>query len=174
MDAFIFQFDAKQLRAIPRDYLGFFVASAHCCNEVAILLPYIIFEHDLRQANDFESAFIVTRKFTIDRILILKLFEYWKLCSNFFKIRSADPFISRLAEEFAPIDAKIKNARWAAVLRNKVSFHYDSKHALTSLDQLGDNHVLRLMAGQLKGPLFLNLLRRLLAGPSLRSPGTAI
>src|SRR5450759_4278368 len=116
MDAFVFQFDAKRLRTIPRDYLGFLVASGHCCNELAILLPYIIFEHDLRRANDFEIAFILTRKFTIDRILISKSFEYGKLCSKFFK-RSADPFISELAKEFDPIAIKIKAAKWAAILR---------------------------------------------------------
>ena len=76
MDAFVFQFDAKRLRTIPRDYIGFLVASGHCCNELAILLPYIIYEHDLTRANDFETAFILTRKFTIDRILISKIFEY--------------------------------------------------------------------------------------------------
>lgn len=103
MDAFVFRFDAKRLRAIPRDYLGFLVASGHCCNELAILLPYIIFEHDLRRANDFEIAFILTRKFTIDRILISKIFEYGKLCSKFFKQHegTADPFISGLAQTFA-------------------------------------------------------------------------
>ena len=78
MDGFVYRFDAKRLRAVPRDYLGFLVASGHCCNELAILLPYIIYEHDLRRANDFEIAFILTRKFTIDRILISKIFEYWE------------------------------------------------------------------------------------------------
>ena len=108
MDAFVFQFDAKRLRTIPRDYLGFLVASGHCCNELAILLPYIIFEHDLKRANDFEIAFILTRKFTIDRILVSKIFEYEKLCSKFFKRHraSTDPFISELAKTFDPISAK--------------------------------------------------------------------
>ena len=62
MDAFVFQFDAKRLRAVPRDYLGFLVASGHCCNELAIQLPYILFEQDLRRANDFEIAFILDSK----------------------------------------------------------------------------------------------------------------
>src|ERR1700687_990100 len=152
MDAFVFQFDAKRLRALPRDYLGFLVASGHCCNELAILLPYIIYEHDLRRANDFEIAFILTRKFTIDRILISKIFEYRTLCSKFFNRHqaSADPFISRLAKTFDPIAAKIKTAKWAAILRNTISFHYDPQYALTSLDRLDDNHPLCLMAGWLK------------------------
>ena len=53
MDAFVFRFTAKRLRAIPSHYVGFLVASGHCCNELAILLPYIVFEHDLKRANDF-------------------------------------------------------------------------------------------------------------------------
>jgi hypothetical protein len=118
MDAFVFRFDAKRLRVVPRDYLGFLVASGHCCNELAILLPYIIYEHDLRRANDFEIAFILTRKFTIDRILISKIFEYGKLCSKFFKRHqgSADPFISELAKTFDPIAAKIKNREMGSYL----------------------------------------------------------
>jgi hypothetical protein len=153
MDAFVFRFDAKRLRAVRRDYLGFLVASGHCCNELAILLPYIVFEHDLRRANDFEIAFILTRKFTIDRILISEIFEYGKLCSKFFKRHrgSADPFISELAKAFDPIGAKIENAKWAAILRNKISFHYDPQDALMSLDRLDDNHPRGFMAGRLKG-----------------------
>ena len=153
MDAFIFRFNAKRLRAIPRDYLEFLVASGHCCNELAILLPYIIYEHDLRRANNFEIAFILTRKFTIDRILISKIFEYGKLCSKFFKRHQlvADPLITELAKKFEPIAAEIKDAKWAAILRNTISFHYDPQYALASLDQFEDNHPLHLMAGQLKG-----------------------
>lgn len=83
MDAFVFRFDAKRLRAIPRDYLGFLIASGHCCNELAILLPYIIYEHDLRRANEFETAFILTRKFTIDRILISKILSMGSSARNF-------------------------------------------------------------------------------------------
>ncbi len=153
MDAFVFRFDAKRLRLIPRGYLGFLVASGHCCNELAILLPYIIYEHDLRKANDFEIAFILTRKFTIDRILISKIFEYGKLCSRFFKRHhgSTDPFLTGLAKTFEPIAAKIKDAKWAAILRNTISFHYDPEYALTSLDRLDGDHPLSFMAGRLKG-----------------------
>jgi len=85
MDAFVFRFDAKQLRAVPSRYAGFLIASGHCCNELAILLPYILFEHDLKRANEVESSFIVLRKFTIDRILISKVVEYDILCSKFFE-----------------------------------------------------------------------------------------
>ena len=173
MDAFVFQFDAKRLRAVPRDYLGFLVASGHCCNELAILLPYILFEQDLRRANDFEIAFILTRKFTIDRILISKIFEYGKLCSKFFKLHqgSADLFISELAKAFDPIAAKIKTAKWAAILRNTISFHYDPQHALTSLDRLDDDHPLSLMAGRLKGLTLFEFAEEITSRPIFKAAG---
>ncbi len=173
MDAFVFRFDAKRLRTIPRDYLGFLVASGHCCNEITILLPYIIYEHDLKRANDFEAAFILTRKFTIDRILISKIFEYEKLCSKFFKRQqgSPDPFLSELAKTFEPIAAKIKAAKWAAILRNTISFHYDPQFALTSLDRLDDNHPLRLMAGRLKGLTLFEFAEEITSRPIFEAAG---
>jgi hypothetical protein len=174
MDTYVFQFDAKKLRKIPRDYLGFLVASGHCCNELAILLPYIVFEHDLKRANDFESAFILTRKFTIDRILVSKIFEYEKLCAKFFKRQrgSTDPSISGLAKTFDPIATKIKAARWAAILRNTISFHYDPEHALTSLEQLDDSHPLRLLAGRLKGLTLFEFAEEITSRPIFEVAGS--
>ncbi|WP_315731030.1 MULTISPECIES: hypothetical protein [unclassified Bradyrhizobium] len=174
MDAFVFKFDAKRLRAIPREYLGFLVASGHCCNELAILLPYIIFEHDLARANDFETAFILTRKLTIDRILISKIFEYEKLCSKFFNRHpgSADPFIVELAKTFEPIASKIKGAKWVAILRNTISFHYDPKHALASVDRLDDSHPLRLMAGRIKGLTLFEFAEEITSRPIFEAAGS--
>src|ERR1700728_1085682 len=91
MDAFVFRFDAKGLRAVPRDYVGFLVASGHCCNELSILLPYIIFEHDLTDADEFEAAFIQIRKFRIDRVIISKIVEHGELCARFFKANTEPP-----------------------------------------------------------------------------------
>jgi len=174
MDAFVFRFDAKQLRGIPREYLGFLVASGHCCNELAILLPYIIYEHDLKRANDFEIAFILTRKFTIDRILISKIFEYGKLCTKFFKQHkgAADPFVADLAKTFEPIATKIKDAKWAAILRNTISFHYDPQYALESFDRLDDNHPLRLMAGRLKGLTLFEFADEITSRPVFEAAGS--
>jgi hypothetical protein len=174
MDAFVFRFNAERLRAIPRDHLGFLVASSHCCNELTILLPYIIYEHDLRRANNFEVAFILTRKFTIDRILISKIFEYGKLCSKFFRRHelSADPFISELAKKFEPTAAKIKDAKWAAILRNTISFHYDPQYALTSLDRLEDNHPLHLMAGRLKSLTLFEFAEEITSRPIFEAAGS--
>jgi hypothetical protein len=120
MDGYIFHFDAKKLRAIPRRYLGFLVASGHCCNELTILLPYIIFEHDLTNANDFEAAFIQTRKFAIDRILISKIVEHGELCSKFFKANKdpADTQLLKLEKAYEPVAAKIISAKWARIMRN--------------------------------------------------------
>jgi hypothetical protein len=136
MDGYIFRFDARKFRKIPKRYLGFLVASGHCCNELTILLPYIIFEHELMDANEFEAAFIQTRKFTIDRIIISKIVEHGELCSKFFKANE-DPTDTRLLElkkSYEPIAARISSAKWARVMRNKISFHYDPEHALNALD----------------------------------------
>ena len=136
-------------------------------------MPYIIYEHDLRRANDFEIAFILARKFTIDRILVSKIFEYGKLCSKFFKRHdgSADPFLSELAKTFEPIAAKIKDAKWAAILRNAVSFHYDPQYALTSLDRLDEDHPLSLMAGQFKGLTLFDFAEEITSRPIFEGAG---
>ena len=150
------------------------MASGHCCNELAILLPYIIYEHDLSRANDFEIAFILTRKFTIDRILISKIFEYGKLCSKFFKRHegASEPFLSELTKAFAPIAAEIKGAKWAAILRNTISFHYDAQYALTSFDRLDDAHPLRLMSGELKGLTLFEFAEEITSRPIFEAAGT--
>jgi hypothetical protein len=173
MDAFVFQFTAKQLRNVSRDYIGFPVASSHCCNELVILLPYIMYEHDIRRANDFETAFILTRKFTVDGIIISKIFEYWKLCLKFFKQNeaSSDPFFSELNRAFDPIAAEIKAAKWVAILRNKISFHYDQKHALSALDGHPDDHPLRRMAGRLKGLTLFEFAEEISSRPILEEAG---
>jgi hypothetical protein len=173
MDVFVFRFDAKRLRRVARDYIGFLVASGHCCNELAILLPYIIYEHDIRHSNEFESAFILTRKFTVDRIIVSKIFEYWKLCSKFFKQYedSSDQFIADLRRTFDPIAAEIKGAKWAAILRNTISFHYDPKHALAAFDRLHDDHPLNLMAGTLKGLTLFEFAEEISSRPIFEAAG---
>jgi hypothetical protein len=173
MDAFVFRFDAKKLRAIPTRYLGFLVASGHCCNELAILLPYVIFEHDLKRANDFEAAFILTRKYTIDRILISKIVEYGELCLKFFKggDGSSDPLLMQLSKNYEPIAAKIKSAKWARILRNKISFHYDPQHGLEALNRLDDDHPLRLMAGRIKGLTLFEFAEEITSRPIFEAAG---
>lgn len=173
MDAFVFRFNAKKLRAIPSRYLGFLIASGHCCNELAILLPYIIFEHDLKRANEVESAFILTRKFTIDRILISKIVEYGDLCAKFFKElnRSSDRFVGELSQSYEPIAAEIKSAKWARILRNKISFHYDQEHALKALGNLDDDHPMRLIVGRIKGLTLFDFSEEIISRPIFESAG---
>jgi hypothetical protein len=174
MDGYIFRFDAKKFRAIPRRYLGFLVASGHCCNELSILLPYIIFEHDLTNANEFEAAFIQTRKFTIDRVIISKIVEHGELCSKFFKTNKdpSDTQLLELKKAYEPIAAKIDSAKWARIMRNKVSFHYDPEQALSALDLLDDNHPLRLMAGTIKGLTLLEFAEEITSRPIFESAGS--
>jgi hypothetical protein len=173
MDAFVFRFSAQQLRAIPPLQLGFLIASGHCCNELAILLPYIIFEHDLTDANDVEVAFILARKFTIDRIIISKIVEYGNLCSKFFRNPkgSSDQLVHELKKEFSPIAERMQAAKWARVLRNKISFHYDPDHAMTALASLDDDHPLRLMAGRIKGVTLFDFAEEIVSRPTFEAAG---
>ena len=73
---------------------------------------------------------------------------------------------------FDPIAAKIKAAKWAATLRNTISFHYDPQHALTSLERLDDNHPLRLMAGPLKGLTLFEFAEEITSRPIFEAAGT--
>jgi hypothetical protein len=173
MDGYIFSFDAKKFREIPRRYLGFLVASGHCCNELSILLPYIIFEHDLTDANEFEAAFIQTRKFTIDRVIISKIVEHGELCAKFFKANAdpTDEHLLKLKKAYEPIAEKIKSAKWARIMRNKISFHYDPEQALNALDLLNDEHPLRLMAGTLKGLTLFEFAEEITSRPIFESAG---
>jgi hypothetical protein len=173
MDAFVFKFDAKKLRAIDRRYLGFLIASGHCCNELAILLPYIIFEHNLKRANAFEAAFILTRRYTIDRILISKIVEYGELYSKLLKDSkgASDPLLLELSKNYDPIAVKIKSAKWARILRNKISFHYDPQYALDALDRLDDDHPMRFMAGRIKGLTLFEFAEEIASRPIFEAAG---
>jgi hypothetical protein len=167
MEAFRFCFDAKRLRAVPDRYLGFLIASSHCCNELAVLLPYAIFEHNLKNANDAECAFILTRKFTLDRILVSKIVEYGDLCSKFFKstARSQDNLLLECKKRYEPIDAQLKSAKWARILRNKISFHYDPEQALSASRQLEDSHPLQFIAGRIKGITLFDFAEEIVSRP---------
>ena len=173
MDAFIFRFTAKQLRSVPARYLGFLIASGHCCNELAILLPYIIFEHDLTQSNEAETAFILTRKFTIDRILISKIVEYNELCEKVFKVgnTSSDALMMEISKNYQPIARSVSAAKWARMLRNKISFHYDQTHGLGALGRLEDDHPMKLVAGRIKGLTLFEFAEEIVARPIFEMAG---
>jgi hypothetical protein len=149
------------------------IASGHCCNEIAILLPYIVFEQEQIDANEFESAFILCRRFIIDRILISKIVEYGDMCSRFFDDNqdSADTTLADMAKAYEPIEAQLKSAKWARILRNKISFRYDQTHALSALTELHDDHPLRLLAGRLKGLTLFEFAEEIVSRPIFESAG---
>jgi len=134
---------------------------------------YIIFEHDLTNASEFEAAFIQTRKFTIDRVIISKVVEHGEPCSKFFKANKdpSDAQLLELKKAYEPIAAKINSAKWARVMRNKVSFHYDPEQALNALDLLDDSHPLRLMAGTIKGLTLFEFAEEITCRPIFESAG---
>jgi hypothetical protein len=173
MDAFLFHFTAKQLRAVPSKYLGFLIASGHCCNELAVLLPYIIFEHDIHQSNEAETAFILTRKLTIDRILVSKIFEYNELCQKVLTSSDAasDSLMLTLRRDYEVIANAIRSAKWARILRNKISFHYDPAHGIDALEKLEDDHPMKLVAGRIKGLTLFDFAEDIVTRPTFEMAG---
>ena len=140
-------------RKIPAKYQGFLVTSGHCCNELAVLLPYIMFEHDPKRANEFEASFIVARYLTIERILVSKIFEYNKLCSKFFRRAGAsEPILLELSHAYKPIAGKIASAnRAAGSCGTRYRSDYDQQHVLASIARLPEAYTLRFMAGRIQG-----------------------
>jgi hypothetical protein len=153
MEAYVFGFTAKDLRKIEARSLGFLVSSEHCANELTALMPYIAFEQSLEDKNDVETALILTRRYTINRIIVSKIVEYDELCSKFVKAVSADDksFASNLKQSLETIRGEFKPPTWALIMRNKASFHYDQKFAAEGMVELHDDHSLRLIAGRIGG-----------------------
>jgi hypothetical protein len=153
MKVSIFRFTAKQLQSIHPDHLGFVVASSHCCNELICVMPYIIFEQDIQKANDVEEALIKIRFFTIVRLQIAKIFEYRDLCNNYIaKIRTTFPAMAaKLQNESKQISRRIKAAKWAETVRNKVASHFDEAYALDAVKSLPADTSLAFIAGNLHG-----------------------
>jgi hypothetical protein len=154
VDVYVYKLTVAQLRSIPPRFLGFLLASSHCCNELAAFLPFVLFEQDITQATEVESAFIRSRAFTVDRVLTSKIVEYGKLCSKFLNKQSdvkSDPLLVKIAKDYEPISNEINPAKWAAILRNTVSFHYDQQHVLKTLEKLKDDEAMQFIASDLKG-----------------------
>jgi hypothetical protein len=172
MEAHIFKFTADDLRKIDRRILGFLITSGHCCNELVALMPYIVFEYPLASTNEVEAALILARRYTIDRIIVSKIVEYDELCSKFFESDWPDGLYSRLKHEYDVINATIKAKKWARLLRNKTSFHYDEKFASSSLDQLDGKHPLRLIAGRISGVTLFEFSEEILSRPIFEEAGT--
>ncbi|HEY5305517.1 MAG TPA: hypothetical protein VIJ52_02450 [Pseudolabrys sp.] len=153
MKVTVFRFTAKQLQSIHSDHLGFIVASSHCCNELICVMPYIIFEQDIKKANETEEALINIRFFAILRHQIAKIFEYRDLCNNYIaKIRTTFPAAAtRLQNESKQISRSIKAAKWAETVRNKVVSHFDEAYALNAVKSMPEDTELTFIVGNLHG-----------------------
>ena len=153
MEVSLFHFSAKQLQTIHTDHLGFLIASSHCCNELICVMPYIIFEQDIEEANEVERALINIRFFTIVRHQIAKIFEYRDLCNDYVgKICKTFPSLAEsVQEETKLISRQIGTAKWAQTVRNKVAFHFDGQYAAEILSRTPPDQELAFIAGRYRG-----------------------
>ena len=173
MKTWTVRFTAKQLRSIHPDHLGFILASSHCCNELTSVSPYLIFEHDLAKANEVEKAFLLIRFFTLVRFQIAKIFEYRDLSNGYVaKIRKTFPATAeKLGQRSAVITRRIRAARWAETVRNKVAFHFDAAYALQALANLTPDHELSFVVGRMRGVTAFDFADRILAGAMFLEAG---
>lgn len=153
LEVSLFHFSARQLQTIPADHLGFLIASSHCCNELICVMPYIIFEQDIEEANEVERALINIRFFTIVRHQIAKIFEYRELCNDYVgRIRKRFPSLAEgVQEETKLISRRISAAKWAQAVRNKVAFHFDAQYAAEILARTPLDQELAFIAGRYRG-----------------------
>jgi hypothetical protein len=174
MDAYIFRFNVSDLRKIESRALGFLISSGHCCNELVALMPYIVFEQSLENANEVEGALIIARRYTIDRIIVSKIVEYDELCSKFFHEVPfvGDDLYNELKKEYDLISPKIRAQKWARILRNKASFHFDEKYATDSLRKLDANHPLRMILGRMSGVTLFEFSEEVLGRPIFEEAGS--
>jgi hypothetical protein len=116
-------------------------------------MPYIIFEQDIKQANEPERALINIRLFTILRLQIARIFEYRDLCSSYMgKIRTTFPeTANKLQTQSKLISRQINAAKWAQTIRNKVLSHFDEKYALDAIISMPKDTSLTFIAGDLYG-----------------------
>ena len=173
MDAYIFRFNVDDLRKIESRALGFLISSGHCCNELVTLLPYIVFEQSLNNTNEVERALILVRRYTIDRIIVSKIVEYDEMCDKFFRENDlvGDDLYDGLKREYDLISATIKAQKWARILRNKASFHYDEKYATESLRKLDGDHPLRMIMGKMSGITLFEYSEEVLSRPIFEEAG---
>jgi hypothetical protein len=77
-----------------------------------------------------------------------------------------------IARNYKPIAAELKSAKWARILRNKISFHYDQEHALLALQRLDDDHPLRFIAGRIKGLTLFEFAEEIVHRPIFEDAGS--
>jgi hypothetical protein len=137
-------------------------------------MPYIVFEQSLKGANEVEAALIIARRYTVDRIIVSKIVEYEELCGKFFRepLSVGDDLYDGFKREYDLISATIKAQKWARVLRNKTSFHYDEKYATDSLCKLDGNHPLRMIVGRMSGITLFEFSEEVLSRPIFEEAGS--
>jgi len=174
MDVKLFRFSAKQLQKIHPDHLGFLIASSHCCNELISVMPYIIFEQDIEDANEAERVFINIRFFTIVRHQISKIFEYRDLCNRYIgKIRKTFPSLAESVQaESKLISRRVSAAKWAQTLRNKVAFHFNSEYAAELLNRTDPDQELVFIVGKYRGLTAFDFADRIIVDAMFIEAGT--
>lgn len=173
MEVTIWRFSAGELARIHREHLGFLLASSHCCNELISLMPYIIFEQDITEANEAESALINIRFFTIVRHQISKIFEYRDLCNEYIgQIRKSFPARALTLQRTAgDISRRIDAASWARTVRNKVAFHFDSEYVHDALNRVDPDQKLSFIAGRVRGVTAFDFVDRILTEAMFKEAG---
>jgi hypothetical protein len=164
MEVSLFHFSARRLQTIHADHLGFLIASSHCCNELICVMPYLIFEQDIEDANEVERAMINIRFFTIVRHQIAKIFEYRELCNDYVgRIRKTFPSLAESVQaESKLISRRINAAKWAEAVRNKVAFHFDAQYAAEILMRTPPDQELAFMAGKYRGVTVFDFADRII------------
>jgi hypothetical protein len=76
-----------------------------------------------------------------------------------------------LGQDYEPIASAIRSAKWARILRNKISFHYDPVHGLEGLEKLGDDHPMKLVAGRIKGLTLFDFAEDIVTRPTFEMAG---
>ncbi len=164
MEVSLFRSSAKQLQEIHPDHIGFLIASSHCCNELISVMPYIVFEQDIEQANEVERAIINVRFYTIVRHLIAKIFEYRDLCDAYVgKIRKTFPaMVETVQQEAKLVSRQINDAKWAKTIRNKVAFHFDATFAADISSRIPPDQELIFIAGKYRGQTTFDFADRII------------
>ncbi|MGE5536417.1 MAG: hypothetical protein ACM3W7_12980 [Acidobacteriota bacterium] len=173
MDVSVFRFSVKEFRKIHADHVGFLIASSHCCNELICVMPYLIFEQDIEDANEAEKALINIRFFTIVRHQISKIFEYRDLCNKYVgRIRKTFPQTAEsVRDESKLISRRIQDANWAKTVRNKTAFHFDANYAAKVFGNMPFDQELAFIVGNCRGVTAFEFADRILVEAMFRQAG---
>lgn len=142
-------FLAEDMKRIGSPHAEFLIASAHCCNEMTALGPYVIFELETTDADPAELSFIANRQMTLLRMVLTRIYEYEKLRTWYFsKIRHPSGLRDAYKIMYEEVAESLRNAPWLARVRNKVGAYFDPGHARESLARLSANDPMRFIFGK--------------------------